>query len=451
MKEKILTLFIGLLVSFSGHSQITSNVKAAVTDYSSSDSVFVFCTDDPNGGSLIAEDSTGHGGYTFEWFKYNYGTHNFTDALSGDDVNGDATQSTLSNLANGGYKVVLTNVDTVQEYVGWVFINNGLTLDLELYDENDCNIAGVLANPYYPYNNTFATSFIYEDPSTNIQGTLNNKIEDFDWDSNTEPEIVRFNSASLFVTNLPWENTIYSLVATDKFGCVVSDDIDYTAIATKADFTWNHIDDKTLEVLANGGVESSLEGSAPLEVHFFNEAKNSIKFRWDFGDSTAHYELDSLNMEPIHTYYYTNDTGKTYTMELYSESEYGCKDSVSFSLKVLPTKLEFPNVFTPNGDPYNNVFILTDYQSIRDFKIVIFNRAGQIVHEYEGDVRDWEGWKGKVKNTGKKAPAGSYYFVVEVRGWDNKNYNNDNITSGSESEEINNQSSVKFGIVALYR
>jgi gliding motility-associated-like protein len=450
MKEIFLTLFIGLLVGFSGYAQITSNAKAVVTDYSSSDFVFVFCTDDPNGGSLVADDPTGYGGYTFEWYKYNVGTNDFTDALSGDIVNGDSTQSVLSNLANGGYKVVLTNVDTVWEYVGWVFINDELTLDLELYDENDCNIAGVLANPYYPYNNTFATSFVYIDTLTDTEYFLNNKIIDFDWDSNTEPDIVSFNSASLFVTNLPWENTIYSLVATDKFGCVITDDIDYIAIATKADFTWNHIDDKTLEILASGGVESLLEGSAPLEVQFFNEAKNSIKFRWDFGDSTANYELDSLNMEPIHTYYYTIvDSGKTYTMELYSESEYGCKDSVSFSLDVLPTMLEFPNVFTPNDDPYNNVFILTDYQSIRDFKIVIFNRVGQVVHEYEGDVRDWEGWKGKVKNSSNDAPAGSYYYVVEVKGWDNKFYNNNNLNSGSE--ETSNKSSIKFGIVGLFR
>jgi gliding motility-associated-like protein len=184
-------------------------------------------------------------------------------------------------------------------------------------------------------------------------------------------------------------------------------------------------------------------------VQFFNDSKNSIKFRWDFGDSTKHYGIDSLTMDPIHTYYYTiADSGKTYTMELYSESEYGCKDSVSFSIDVLPTMLEFPNVFTPNDDPFNNVFILTDYQSIRDFKIVIFNRVGQVVHEYEGDVRDWKGWEGKVKNSETEAPEGSYYFVVEVKGWDNKNYNNDNIAGESEGDA---KSGIKFGVVALFR
>jgi hypothetical protein len=70
--------------------------------------------------------------------------------------------------------------------------------------------------------------------------------------------------------------------------------------------------------------------------------------------------------------------------------------------------------------------------------------------KYEGDVRDW---KGKEKNTDNEAPAGSYYFVVEVKGWDNKYYNNNNMNSGSEieSEETSNQSLIKSGIVALYR
>lgn len=59
--------------------------------------------------------------------------------------------------------------------------------------------------------------------------------------------------------------------------------------------------------------------------------------------------------------------------------------------------------------------------------------------------------KKKQKNTDNEAPAGSYYFVVEVKGWNNKYYNNMNSGSEIESEATSNQSSIKSGIVALYR
>ena len=35
---------------------------------------------------------------------------------------------------------------------------------------------------------------------------------------------------------------------------------------------------------------------------------------------------------------------------MYSESEYGCTDSIFFDINIEPSVIEFPNVFTPNDD-----------------------------------------------------------------------------------------------------
>jgi gliding motility-associated-like protein len=462
MKDKIL-LFIGILLGFSGFSQITSDAKSIETEYSDSNFIFGFCADDANVGSFTANDSSNQGGYNFEWFKFNDVTNGFTDVLTGFTINSDSTQSFIDNLSNGGYKVVLTKIDTVQEYHAWVYIGDTLELELAFYDKNDCDLVGVLANPYYPSNNSFDTTFTYKDPILHTEYTLWNKIMKFTWESDIDPNIVSFNSAALFITNLPWENTTYSLTIEDKFGCSASNDKFYEAIATKAEFRYETIIEKGTEEVAQGGYETPFSGSAPLMVKFTNESKNGENYRWYFGDSTRKDDVDTvftneLSLEPIHTYYYTSDTGKTYTMELYSESSYGCKDSVRLSLTVLPTEIEFPNVFSPNGDTKNDVFILTDYQSIRDFKITIFNRVGQVVHEFEGDVRDWEGWDGRVKNHNTESPEGTYFFVVEVKGWDNKNYNNKNLKEqkpesgeGEGTDPNPPPSSSKFGVIRLYR
>lgn len=117
------------------------------------------------------------------------------------------------------------------------------------------------------------------------------------------------------------------------------------------------------------------------------------------------------------------------------------------------------NVFSPNGDPWNNVFRVDSIGdgpvSIRNFKITIFNRAGQVVHEYNGDIRDWEGWDGTVKNSSREATEGNYYYVVEILGWDKKTYDNDDYSKSNsgndDSGDTGNSSNVIFGHVRLYR
>ena len=466
MKERFLILFVGLILGLSGYSQITSTANySEATEYSDSDYVFVFCTDDINGGSLIADDSTGYGAYNFKWYKFNETTNDFTDTIPTNDfsINLDSTQSAISDLTTGGYKVILTNVDTVQEYIAWVYNVTDKSVQLEFDNGNDCDYMAMWAMPNIATLTYFETPLNYYNVELGELHTLMNYNVLFDWSATPDFEFVKYNSPFSSMLELPVEDITFSVIVTDRFGCVVSDEIDYTAIETKADFRWTSFDDKTFEELDNGNTESALSGSAPLTVKFFNESENGNEYIWYFGDSTINDDIDTvftddIYLEPSHTYYYTNDTGKTYTMKLYSESEYGCKDSISFNIKVLPTKIEFPNVFSPtNEDKINDVFILKDFQSIRNFKITIFNRVGQVVHLYEGDVRDWAGWDGEIKNSNRKAAAGTYFFVVEVKGWDNKDYNNKNLniksdsgTSSDTGESTTTNNSNQFGIIRLF-
>lgn len=466
MKKKILILFIGLVLGLSGYSQITSTTANyfEATEYSDSDFVFVFCTDDINGGSLIANDSTHYGGYNFEWCKFNETTKDFTDTLIDFTFNPDSTQSVISDLSTGGYKVILTNADTIQEYVAWIYNATDRSIELEFDNSNNCDYMAIWAIPNIATSTFFNTTLVYYDISTGDSYSLKNRVVLYEWSARPDFEFVKYNSPFNSMLVLPTEDITFSVSVTDRFGCVVTDEINYTAIETKADFRWTSFDDKTFEELENGDTEADLSGSAPLTVQFFNESKNGEEYIWCFGDSTRNDDIDTvftndITEEPTHTYYYTRDTGKTYTMKLYSISDYGCKDSCSFNIKVLPTKIEFPNVFSPNHDNVNEVFILTEFQSIRNFKITIFNRVGQVVHQYEGDVRDWDGWDGKVKNSNRMAPAGNYFFVVEVKGWDNKEYNNKTFKTKTSSEASSTtedpssstqKSSKQFGVIRLF-
>lgn len=74
-----------------------------------------------------------------------------------------------------------------------------------------------------------------------------------------------------------------------------------------------------------------------------------------------------------------------------------------------------PNVFTPNSDGKNDTFYAkaTDEEGILNFKMVIFNRWGRIVHTLN-DVS--EHWNGKINNS--DAAEGVYFWVCDYSARD---------------------------------
>jgi gliding motility-associated-like protein len=68
-----------------------------------------------------------------------------------------------------------------------------------------------------------------------------------------------------------------------------------------------------------------------------------------------------------------------------------------------------PNVFTPNGDGINDLFVPVRYRAIRDLRIQIFNRWGNLVYTSTDINRLWDG----TTSSGQAATDGHYYFVLE--------------------------------------
>jgi gliding motility-associated-like protein len=73
-----------------------------------------------------------------------------------------------------------------------------------------------------------------------------------------------------------------------------------------------------------------------------------------------------------------------------------------------------PNVFTPNGDSYNDVFTIENAAG-RTWVLKIFDRWGTLVYFSANYKNDWDG---------KDLGTGVYYYLVEafeptkaVRGW----------------------------------
>ena len=72
-----------------------------------------------------------------------------------------------------------------------------------------------------------------------------------------------------------------------------------------------------------------------------------------------------------------------------------------------------PNVFTPNGDGYNDVFEpkVTGVDLIVSAKTVIFNRWGNILWDDDDPLIHWDG---KNKLTKMDCPQGTYFYVTDI-------------------------------------
>lgn len=94
----------------------------------------------------------------------------------------------------------------------------------------------------------------------------------------------------------------------------------------------------------------------------------------------------------------------------------GCYDSASVRIVVLSSGVFAPNVFSPNGDGMNDVFMLFarsgEVATVRSFKV--FSKWGQLVYERGGfpvnnPAYGWDGSFG-----GQKMDTGSYAWFAEV-------------------------------------
>lgn len=73
---------------------------------------------------------------------------------------------------------------------------------------------------------------------------------------------------------------------------------------------------------------------------------------------------------------------------------------------------ELPNVFTPNGDGYNDVFEPKHVQLslIEQFKMVVFNRWGNVVFETTDPLLDWDG---KDRLSHLDCSQGTYFYICD--------------------------------------
>jgi gliding motility-associated-like protein len=393
---RYLFLIIIALLPLTSQAQLSAPGRSAVrfTDYPSApgadDPIFIFCNSSgTQKGALSAVSPGGTAPFSFSWNKWSDLTKSFIISLP---AGAGDTPSSRNNIDEGGYQVRITDgggYDT--SLVAWIHIDKPFAeAKLQNYTCDYVALSGKAA----------IDTFYYKDPANGLSVKLRNAYS-FLWSSNPTSTIPYPNIELNPVTfTPPLEDVVYKLQVTDSFLCVSESSFPYTSIHVKAEFSFD-----------------PNQGEAPLEVTFTDKSVRAFKYKWEFGDDS----ISELANPPPHIYYRPGE----YRVKLSIESDKLCTDvadSTTFDnrIKVDPSKLEIPNVFTPNGDGFNDYFIV-ESKSLKSINVEIYSKSGVIVYNFSGEneiLKDWKGWDGNVNRSSSKAIPGIYYYIIRAQGWD---------------------------------
>ena len=378
-------------------------------EFPETDNIFIFCAESEGiQNGTLSFYSAIQGAKTFLWEKYNSGSGNFEFHFS---ESSDAQESSVNALPDGGYRITVSQGENSETSRAWVF-NSWISATAGIEDSGceSFKLQGAFDASeivYFDLANREAIE-IFRDP----------KVE---W-KDKETTVASVIDPQLF--NPPAVNTEYDFRVYDRFGCETSTTVFYESVVTRAKFSVD-----------------PMQGEAPLTVNFTNESENGSTglYEWFFyrnfddlkreGEKTQQ-PLDSIdfiayNDSPVYTF----EKSGNYRVKLVSKkvSEFTvCVDTAYMSdFIVIDTSfISAPNVFTPNGDGVNDLFVVK-FWSMKSLKISIFNRWGKRIHLWEssdvrgfGDTYTATVWDGRLG--GRHASPGVYYYVAEGKGRDDK-------------------------------
>lgn len=149
----------------------------------------------------------------------------------------------------------------------------------------------------------------------------------------------------------------------------------------------------------------------PLMVHFIAECPDAHTYSWEFGNGSNSFEPSvDVNYEDFGSYtvqlVVTDRTGKTETHE-------------SQVQLVPPSELFVPNVFSPNGDQWNDYFdIEAESKNVDVISLFIFDEQNVEVFTAAANHKKWDG----TDLHGNQCPQGVYRFWFEALGSDGRVY-----------------------------
>ena len=173
---------------------------------------------------------------------------------------------------------------------------------------------------------------------------------------------------------------IYSLEVIDNNGCSYSDTVIVSQTGPIAAFTSD----------PSSGAQTGVNIS-------FTDAStgNPVSWLWNFGDNT-----NASTQNTTHSYANQGEL----TVLLTVTDAAGCTDTISRKYQI-SNSVAVPNSFTPNGDGYNDFFVVKGLGAFPSSSMAIFNRWGSEIYSVANYLNDWNGGD---------LPDGTYFYVLKL-------------------------------------
>jgi gliding motility-associated-like protein len=180
----------------------------------------------------------------------------------------------------------------------------------------------------------------------------------------------------------------YYGTVTDNQGCSTTDSVYVDTLAMLV-YSFSNIVQNDCPGNAIGQAEINIAGGL-----------SPYTYQWSEGNST--------------TAQGTNLPGGTVMVTITDAT--GCVITASTDIpEVGGCAIELPNGFSPNGDGYNDGYVIKNIEGYPSNRFQVFNRWGNLVYEKDNYTNpDWIGQN----QSGEDLPEGTYFVMIELNGLD---------------------------------
>jgi len=176
----------------------------------------------------------------------------------------------------------------------------------------------------------------------------------------------------------------------------------------------------------NNCVNTSL-GDTISEPEAIVISVNTITSLSSYEAADGSVDISISSGKPPYTIYWTGTDGYESTMEDPDSMTVGyyrvlvtdsalCTESVEgirLILEEIPDEIFIPEGFSPNGDGYNDRFVILGIEHYTDNELMVFNRQGITVYHRANYQNDWDGTPEEGRVQGGVLPEGTYYYIFK--------------------------------------
>jgi len=423
MRKIILSICLCLVAIAASAQTITASTGGKLyTGFTGVDYVFI-CNDITTSEITYNDASVDPTINKIEWYKYKEGAINPTP------------QTGVKSISPDGDTGYILKVDDKQIATIWVVDYKPATLtsiEPENDLENQCKTVNLLIAATVPeltyQTPTSATLIPIQRNFTIEYTTLKWDDTSSKWENQTKDTTITISPSA----TLPILVSVPSPYCTTTFtlsGDQYAEALGITSYSiTSSSYTPSAVICHLTSIVTTRDVKNeadepktatTVSGSAPLPMQFFANGNEPIplNYRWEiFNGSAITPFVDRSGTESNKNTTYTFSEAGTYKVKITVSNTYGCSYSDSITVTVDESEIQVPNVFTPNGDGYNDEFRVA-YKSIIKYEIWVYSRWGRLVYN---STNPQKGWDGNIN--GKKAAEGAYFYIIKAVGSDAKKY-----------------------------